>query len=196
MPTKKAKALAATNVPQSKDACAQDLFRLGDLQRERARLASEMNDAIAAIAATAQPRLDALQADIDALFNGIQAWCEAHRAEITNNLKVKTANLLTGEVVWRINNPSCNVRGEELVLQTLKKCGLHSYIRTSEAVNKEAVIATHMAARTITTEEAAASAEKRQVLDDWRGLSLVPGLKVTSGVETFSVTPFEQKVDA
>lgn len=194
MATKKPKALAATNVPQSKDACAQDLFRLGDLQRERARLASEMNDAIAAIAATAQPRLDELQAQIDSLFNGIQAWCEAHRAEITNGFKVKTANLLTGEVVWRINNPSCSVRGEELVLQTLKKSGLHSYIRTSEAVNKEAVIATHMAARTITTEEAAASAEKRQVLDDWRGLSMVAGLKVTSGVEVFSVAPFELEV--
>lgn len=196
MATKKPKALAATNVPQSKDACAQDLFRLGDLQRERARVASEMNDAIAAIAAQAQPRLEALQTQIDGLFTGIQSWCEAHRAEITDNMKVKTANLLTGEVVWRINTPSCNVRGEELVLQTLKKCGLHSYIRTSEAVNKEAVIAAHTAARTITTEEAAASAEKRQVLDDWRGLSLVPGLKVTSGVETFSVTPFEQKVGA
>lgn len=196
MPTKKAKAPAAIDVPQSKDQCAQDLFQLGELQRERTRLAADMNDAIAGIAASAQPQLDALQAQIDRLFSGIQAWCEAHRAEITNNMKVKTANFLTGEVVWRINTPSCTVRGEELVLQTLKKCGLHSYIRTSESVNKEAVISTHMAARTITPEEAAASSDKRQVLDDWRGLSLVAGLKVTSGVETFSVAPFERRVDA
>lgn len=192
MPTQRFKTAAEVYVPQSKDACAADIRTLGDLQREAERVRADMNDRIAAITAEAQPRLEALQAKIDRVFKGVQAWCEAHRAEITDNMRVKTANLVTGDVVWRVNTPSCAVRGQDNVIATMKALGLHAYVRTTEAVNKEAVIATTIAARTITPQEAAADAAKARTLADAAALAAVTGLTVVSGVETFSVIPFEQ----
>lgn len=196
MPTKKLQAAAQAYVPQSKDACAADIRTLGDLQRDQARVQAYMNDRIAAITAEAQPLLEALQTHIDRLFRGIHAWCEAHRAEITDGLRAKTANLVTGSVSWRTNPPSCRVRGEDNVIAALKALSLADYVRTTEAVNKEAVIATTQAARTISAEEAAADPAKARTLSDARALTAVAGLTVVTGVEVFAVLPFEQEVAA
>ncbi len=194
MPTKKLKARAEIYVPASKDQCAADIRQLGDLQRRQARLAGEMNDKIAAITAAFQPQIEALQPDIDRLFSGVQTWCEANRAQLTDNHKVKSANLITGEVTWRIAPPSCSVRGAEAVIKALKTLELQRYVRTKEEVDKEAVLATYSAGRQITDEDAAKDAAKAAVQAEYRRLQAVTGITVVSGVESFVVTPFEQEV--
>lgn len=196
MPTKKLRATAQTHVPQSKDECAADLHDIGTLQRTRDTLVAQMNQQIADITLSYQPQLQLLQTQIDGKFKGVQAWCEAHRAEITDNLRVKTANLLTGEVVWRVDTPSCSVKGEDLVVQALKAANLGAYVRTKESVNKEAVIAVTLAARAIPQAEAVKDPVKSKTCVDAAALASIPGLKVVSGVEAFSVTPFEQEATA
>ena len=161
------KAKASAYTPQSRDDVQAAIKRLGDLVREHTRLTTEMNDAIAAISEAAAPRLRELTETADTVRAGIQAWCEAHRDELTSGGKTKTANLVTGEVNWRTRPPSVTVRNVEGVLDTLRRMGLAQFIRVKEEINKEAVLAEPDAARGIA------------------------GLTVTKGVEDFVVTPFE-----
>jgi phage host-nuclease inhibitor protein Gam len=141
---------------------------IGDLQRDFVRIQADMNDAIAAATDHAQPMLSGLTARIEALQAGVQTWCEAHRAELTRDGRVKSANLVTGEVQWRQRPPSVRVRALDAVLAEIRARGLaDAYIRTTEALDKAAVLASP---------------------DEVAG---IPGLAVVTGVEDFVITPFE-----
>lgn len=166
------KKIASAYVPQSRDDAAADIRKIGDLQRQFARASTEMNDAIANITQNYQPRLAAISEQIATLQEGVQGFCEAHRAELTDGGKVKSANLITGEVQWRQRPPSVSVRGAEAVIEMLKRLGLDRFVRTKEEVNKEAVL---------------------NEPDEVRG---VAGLSVITGVEDFVITPFEQQTEA
>ncbi len=163
------KAKAQIYVPQTKETAAADVRTIGDLQRQSLRAATEMNDAIAAITQNYQPRLEALSEQLKTLQDGVQAYCEAHRAELTDGGRVKSANLITGEVQWRQRPPSVSVRGAEAVIEALKRLGLGKFVRTKDEVNKEAIL---------------------NEPDAVRG---VAGITVVTGVEDFVITPFEQK---
>lgn len=167
----KVKSKAAVYTPQTKDDCAGDIRKLGDVQRLLARRTIDMNDALAKITVAFQPELEAYQTQANVLQQGIQTWCEANRHALTDGGKVKTANLVTGDVAWRQRPPSCQVRGQDAVIDTLKRLGLAQFVRTKEEVNKEAVL---------------------NEPDAVRG---VAGLTVVTGVEDFVVTPFEQQAD-
>lgn len=158
---------AAVEVAQSRDDVAAGIKAIGDCQRRIARLQADMNDAIAEVTARYQPGIDVEKASIDGLQQSVQGWCEAHRDELTQDGKVKTAQFITGEVAWRIRPPSVSVRGVETVIETLKRLGFGRFIRTKEEVNKEAIL---------------------NEPDEVRG---VAGLSINSGVEDFLITPFE-----
>lgn len=164
------KAKAQLYVPQSRDEAAADIRKIGDMQRNLLRETTAMNDSIAEIAARHQPVLDDLIYQIKALQEAVQGYCEANRADLTNDYKVKTANLVTGEVQWRQRPPSVSVRGVESVIETLTRLGLSQFVRTKEEINKEAILN-----------------EPEKV----RG---VAGITVVTGVEDFVITPFEQEV--
>jgi phage host-nuclease inhibitor protein Gam len=166
------KTKAQVYVPQSRDEAAADIRKIGDLQRSLTRASTEMNDAIASITQNFQPRMDAIREQLVTLQEGVQGYCEAHRLELTDGGKVKTANLITGEVQWRQRPPSVSVRGSETVIQMLKRLGLGRFVRTKEEVNKEAIL---------------------NEPDEVRG---VAGLTVVTGVEDFVITPFEQTAEA
>ncbi len=166
------KSQAQIYVPQSRDDAAADIRKIGDLQRQMSRTATEMNDAIAEITARFQPYLDAVGKQINTLQDGVQGYCEAHRQELTNDGKVKTANLITGEVQWRQRPPSVRLSKSEVVLETLARLGLSRFIRTKEEVNKDAI------------------------LDEPDAVRGVAGITVVTGVEDFVITPFEQAVPA
>lgn len=156
-------------VPQSKEECAAAIRQLGDLQRMRERQRADMNDLIAAVTQQHQPILSDLGARIDALFTGVQTWCEAHRQDLCGpgDKLGKTANLVTGEVSWRQRPPKAVVRDAEGVMDELRVMGLEKFIRAKYEVNKEAVLADPDAVRGIT------------------------GLTVVIGEEDFVVVPFE-----
>ena len=166
------KAKAQVDVPQNKDAAAADIRKIGDIQRESLRTTAEMNDAIAVITHNYQPRLDALGEQIKTLQEGVQGYCEAHRDELTDGGRVKTASLITGEVQWRQRPPSVSVRGADSVIGILKRLGLGRFVRVKEEVNKEAIL---------------------NEPDEVRG---VAGLNIVTGVEDFVITPFELEVTA
>lgn len=162
------KAKAQIYVPQNKDDAAADIRKIGDIQRESLRTTAEMNDAIAVITHNYQPRLDALGEQIKTLQEGVQGYCEAHRDELTDGGRVKTANLVTGEVQWRQRPPSVSVRGAEAVIETLQRLGLSRFVRTKEEVAKD------------------------MILNEPDAVKGVAGITIVTGVEDFVITPFEQ----
>ncbi|WP_214666384.1 host-nuclease inhibitor Gam family protein, partial [Escherichia coli] len=166
---KRIKSAAAAYVPQNRDAVITDIKRIGDLQREASRLETEMNDAIAEITEKFAARIAPLKTDIETLSKGVQGWCEANRDELTNGGKVKTANLVTGDVSWRVRPPSVSIRGMDAVMETLERLGLQRFIRTKQEINKEAI------------------------LNEPGAVAGVAGITVKSGIEDFSIIPFEQE---
>lgn len=167
----KSKTLAA--VPQSKNDCAESIRLLGDLQREFDRQRGEMNDHIAAVTQAHQPALADLSERMLALHGGIQAWCEAHRVDLCGEADKlgKTANLVTGEVSWRVRPPSVSIRGADTVLETLLRMGLGRFVRVKNEPNKEAML---------------------NEPDAVRGIA---GITIVSGVEDFIVVPFEAQAE-
>lgn len=162
------KAKATAYAPQTREDCIADIKKLGDVQRDLVREQADMNDAIAAITKRHSERLETLAARVAILQKGIQTWSEAHREELTGGGKVKTANLITGEVQWRQRPPSVSVRGAESVIETLRKLALGRFVRTRDEVNKEAIL---------------------NEPDAVRGIA---GITIVTGVEDFIITPFEQ----
>ncbi|EOU9017869.1 TPA: host-nuclease inhibitor Gam family protein, partial [Escherichia coli] len=140
-----------------------------DLQREASRLETEMNDAIAEITEKFAARIAPIKTDIETLSKGVQGWCEANRDELTNGGKVKTANLVTGDVSWRVRPPSVSIRGMDAVMETLERLGLQRFIRTKQEINKEAILL------------------------EPKAVAGVAGITVKSGIEDFSIIPFEQE---
>ncbi|HGU0933965.1 TPA: host-nuclease inhibitor Gam family protein [Escherichia coli] len=168
-PAKRIKSAAAAYVPQNRDAVITDIKRIGDLQREASRLETEMNDAIAEITEKFAARIAPIKTDIETLSKGVQGWCEANRDELTNGGKEKTANLVTGDVSWRQRPPSVSIRGVDAVMETLERLGLQRFIRTKQEINKEAILL------------------------EPKAVAGVAGITVKSGIEDFSIIPFEQE---
>ncbi|EAU0298120.1 host-nuclease inhibitor protein Gam [Salmonella enterica] len=164
------KAAAASYTPQSKEQVSVDIKKIGDIQRELTRIETDANDQIAVIMNQNTPKIEALRAELDVLQKGVQTWCEANRSTITKG-DSKTANLITGEVAWRKKPDSVNLKGVEIVIETLKKLKLDRFIRRKEEVNKDAILADKEAVKGIT------------------------GISIVSGKETFSITPFEQEIE-
>jgi phage host-nuclease inhibitor protein Gam len=167
---KKLKTKAQINVPQTKDAAAADIRRIGDIQREIQRGQAKMNDLIAEITEEYQVKLSPLEAELEALQKGVQAYCEAHRDMLTDGGRVKFANLITGDINWRLRPPSVTITGADSVIDALKRLGLGRFVRTKEEVNKEAI------------------------LNEPDAVKGVAGIKINTGIEDFVIEPFEQEV--
>lgn len=158
-------------VPQSRDEVNEAIRDIGIAQRERARIQADMVDALATIKEAhetlAQPHKD----KIERLSAGVHTWCEANRAALTQNGKVKYASLPAGEVKWRMRPPSVTIRAKDVVLDTLARLGLDRFIRLGKPeINKDAMLA---------EPEAVAG---------------IAGVKIDQG-EDFVIVPFETELE-
>ena len=101
--TKKTRLKQAAQVAaQSKDDVVAYIREIGDLSRERDRLAATMNDGIAELQEQYANNAAPLNERIEALQDSVQLWCEANRMAITDGGKVKFADFVTGIVKWRV----------------------------------------------------------------------------------------------
>ena len=135
------KAAAADAVPQTRDEVAAAIAEIGEAQRERDRIQADKNDALAALREQYEQQAAPHAERIKTLARGVQAWCEAHRDELTQSGKVKTYAFASGEVRWRMRPPSVAIRAADVVIETLKALGLGRFVRTKEEVNREAILA-------------------------------------------------------
>jgi len=110
----------------------------------------------------------------------VQAWCEANRAQLTQDGKVKYANLASGEIKWRMRPPKVVVRGAETVIELLKQLGLKMFLREKTEINKEAILA-------------GAVFQDDKILAPTE-LRAVPGIKLEQA-EDFVIIPFESQLE-
>ncbi|MDR3322983.1 MAG: host-nuclease inhibitor Gam family protein [Zoogloeaceae bacterium] len=163
------KTTAALYVCQSKEETMNAIKELGDAQRALIRLDTELSDEIAAIRAREIPQIEAYRARIETLTAGVHGWCEANRSTLCEK-GAKTANLITGEVSWRIRPASVSVRNKDAVMQTLLDNGMTEFLRMTADIDKEAIRANPQAVRDI------------------------KGITVGSTGEDFAILPFEVEV--
>lgn len=161
--------VVAVAVPQRRDEAASTLARIGEINRDVARLEADMNDELTAIKERFEAQAVPLKAQVKGLVEALQVWCAAHRDEIVAP-GTKTADLGTGKVSWRVRPPSVRIKSVSDVLDALKQLGLQRFIRTKEEPNKEAMQAEPEVVR------------------------LVPGVSIGSAGEDFIVEPFEAEL--
>ena len=128
-------------VPADRDQVNEAIAEIGRCQRERERIQAQMNDRMANIKliheAAAKPHADRIRE----LAKGVQLWCEANRAALTRDGKVKFHEFATGVVKWRLTPWSVALNKVDEVLALIKAKGRkEDFIRTKEEVNKEALL--------------------------------------------------------
>lgn len=165
--SKKRKARALANVPQSREDAVAYIGRIGTLRREIAARKATCDEVIRVAGEKFEADTVDLAGELLALETGVQTWCEANRAMLTNDAKVKYHEFGTGKVVWRMAPPSVRISSVENVIEQCKKIGFLQFVRTKEEVNKEAMLDEPDKARVIT------------------------GVTIKSGGETFVIEPME-----
>ncbi|MBS0463157.1 MAG: host-nuclease inhibitor Gam family protein [Proteobacteria bacterium] len=127
-------------VCQSRDEANDAIAQIGAAQRQRDVIQTAMNDALAEVRAQCEARAKPFADRIADLTRGVHLWCEANRASLTHDNKVKFHTFATGEVKWRLRPPSISVRGADAVIATLRKLGLGRFLREKVEIDKDALL--------------------------------------------------------
>jgi len=136
----KSKAAALVRVPQNRDEVVESIQQIGTLQTLIAGHKARVDEAIRALGKELEEVIAPLGDELKQLEAGVQAYCEAHRLELTGG-KVKFHDFGTGRVAWRARPPKVMVRGVEAVIAACKTLGLEQFVRVKEEVNKDAMLA-------------------------------------------------------
>lgn len=169
---KRTKNIALSAVPQTREDVVAQIARIGDLQGQLAVAKAQHDERVREIGKSFDDVAAPLDDELTRLTAGVQAYCEAHRNELTNNGKVKFASFSTGTVSWRTRPPSVSLRRVESIIEGCKVAGLEKFIRVKEEINKDAMLA-----------------EPDQAMK-------VPGVTIKSGGEDFIIEPLELKKGA
>lgn len=161
-------------VPQSLTQAQQSVTRIGQLQRDLTRMETAMNDVIATAKGKYEEKAAPLKQDLADMTEGLRVWADAHRDELTDGGKVKTADLGTGKIVWRLRPPSVRApnAAEALaaLIDWLRARKLTRFIRVKEELDREAML----------REPAAVTG--------------APGVRIASAGEEFVVEPFQAEL--
>lgn len=126
---------------QSREEVDAAIYEIGVAQRERERIATAMNEELAAVRARYEQEAVPHAAVIERFRQSIHIWAEAHRAELTRDGKTKTVKLASGEFCWRTRPPKVRITGEGIVAEALKRLGLERFLRTKVEIDKNAILA-------------------------------------------------------
>lgn len=159
-------------VPQSTGEADLFIRQIGEMQRERDRIETEMNAVIANTKALHAERVKEIDAEMSERAKGLETWAAANRKELTNDGRTKTAKLHAGEISWRHRPPRVTLRKVEDVIASIKALGLADrFIRIKEEANKEAMLA------------------------DPETAAAIDGVTIGSDGEDFVVKPFETELE-
>src|SRR3989338_6509096 len=140
---------AVVAVPKSLDEAARFLAEIGQEQRATDKIQSGLNAKVDELKAKAMVDDDPHQKKISELVEGLFAFAEAHRDELTDGGKRKTVEVPTGTFGWRMAPPSVKLRDVESILESLKSLKLKRFIRTKEEIDKEAMLKEPETAKTV-----------------------------------------------
>lgn len=162
-------AAAAVRVPQSREEASSMIADYGMKLREVGRIEADMNDLLAEVKKEYLARATPLADEANDLLKGLQIWCEANRAQLTQCGKSKTVDLGTGKVSWRYNPAKVSLRGKaEDIIARIKDAG-EAYLKfLRETVELDRVA----------------------MLRDPNLAKQIEGVRIASAGETFTVEPF------
>jgi len=160
------------SIPETREEVNAAISEIGRRERERKLIHAAMNEQLTAIRERyekdALPHSDA----IDLLSLGVEIWCNANRAELTQDGKTKTAKLASGKVSWRLLPSKVVVSGSiDEILEALKRARLKRFIRIKEEIDRGAILA------------------------DPKAASKINGISIEKGIENFLIAPFEQELE-
>lgn len=138
-------------VPQSLDEAAKFLAQIGKEQRTTDMVQSSFNTKVEKLKAKVITDAKSHQEKIFQLVEGLFAYAEVHRDELTDDGKRKTVGVPTGIFGWRMTPPAISLRDVKSILVRLKALGLNRFIRTKllKEVNKEAMLKEIDVAKTV-----------------------------------------------
>ncbi len=136
-------------VAKSLDEAAQFLAEIGKEQRATEKIRLGLNAKVNELKAKAMADDEPHQEKISQLVEGLFAYAEAHRDELTDHGKRKTVELPTGTFGWRMTPPAVSLYNVEAILESLKSLKLERFIRTKEEVDKEAMLKEPKVAKTV-----------------------------------------------
>lgn len=131
-----------TNHPsacQSKKQAQVCIKAIGDTNRKIKQLEAQMEKEIAKITAKYAERLTLLQELSVQMTNTVQVWCQNNKDKLLTD-DVKTANLITGEVVWRKRPPSVVGKSTPELIARLERFGLERFVRVKKELDKQAIL--------------------------------------------------------
>jgi len=131
---------AVIAVPKSLEEAAQFLAHIGEEQRAADKIRSGFNAKVEKLKATVMADTKPHQEKISQLVEGLFAYAEAHRDELTDKGKRKTVKVPTGTFGWRMTPPAISLRNVKSILESLKSLGLERFIRTKEEIDKEVML--------------------------------------------------------
>ena len=131
---------AVIPVPKNLEEAARFLAEIGQEQRATDKIRSGLNAKVDELKAKAMADDEPHQKKISQLVEGLFAYAEANRAELTDGGKRKTVEVPTGTFGWRMTPPAVKLRDVELILESLKSLKLERFIRTKEEIDKEAIL--------------------------------------------------------
>ena len=158
-------------VPQSKQDATDQIKRIGDLRRDIDKRETAMKNSLANIKAKVQESIEPINEELEGLEEGVRMWCESNRDMLTAQGKIKTVDLGTGKIKWRMRPAKVNLRGVDAIIEKLQASKpLKMFLRTKIEIDKEAILKQPDTA------------------------SKVPGISVQTGIEDFVIEPFEAEV--
>lgn len=158
-------------VPKDREECTTLIGNIGETRRALTDLEAQMNAELEAVKARYQDRAKPLAALLQRSILGVSAWCNANRAELTKDGKIKTHRFSTGAVNWRLRPASVALKGVDGLIARLKIGRLRRFLRVKYEVDKEALL-----------KEREAAAE-------------IVGVTIVEGVEDFVITPNATELD-
>ena len=136
-------------VPKSLDEAAQFLAQIGKEQRAADKIQSGFNAAVDKLKTQAMVDVEPHQKKVSQLLEGLFAFAETHRDELTDGGKHKTVEVPTGTFGWRMTPPAVSLRDVKSILRSLKSLKLTRFVRTKEEVDKEAMLKEPDIAKTV-----------------------------------------------
>lgn len=131
---------AVIAVPKNLTEAAQFLAEIGKEQRSINEIQLEVNARIEQLKAKAMDDAKPRQDRISQLVEGLFAYAESNRDELTDGGKRKTVKLPTGDFMWRMTPPAVLLRNVKAILVNLKLLGFKRFIRVKVEVDKEAML--------------------------------------------------------
>lgn len=126
--------------PQNLNEAAEFVHRIGEAERAIEQANNEMNAKLEEVKQPYMERVGQHQHHLAALVEGLYAYAQGNRSELTDGDKKKTVTLPTGTFSWRMTPKSVLIKGKDDVLAKLKELKLDRFIRTKEEVDKEAML--------------------------------------------------------